>query len=363
MKENNIRILSIEDSDDDYYLLERKLSKSFFLFTITRVQEEQEFRNAMKDFDPDVILSDFSLPGFSGMAALDIAQKEYPHIPFVFVSGMIGEELAVEGLKRGAADYVLKSNLEKLEPAITRVLKEAEEKWRRKEAERKLLLKHQELKSFVYRISHDIRGPLCTIKGTVNLMREEKAQDTATYLGLIEEVLSKMDGVVLNLSSFQFLYEDELTISPINSQKLVKDIVKRLGMVKDFGKIKLDIDIKGKELFFSDRELVDAVLYNLLHNAVIFSDKYKEEQKINFRINPMDEQLEIYVEDNGIGILSDVQNKIFEMFFKGSSYSKGAGLGLYIAKTAVDKLQGTIKISSEKNIGTKAMVKIPLASM
>jgi CheY-like chemotaxis protein len=216
MEKRNIQILIVEDNDFDYELAERNLKKTSlpYTFFFQRAQTEKEFRERLTN-PTDIILSDFSLPKFSGLSALKIAHKEFPHIPFVFLSGTIGEELAVESMKQGAIDYVLKDRMNKLEPAIFRALNEANEKLKRKEAEEKLVKKHNELKEFVYRISHDIRGPICTMQGMVGLMRNDKDGNQEAYLDLFNEVLLKMDGTIGNLSNFQFLYSDQLTISRI----------------------------------------------------------------------------------------------------------------------------------------------------
>ena len=139
-----VKILIIEDNDFDFELVERKLQSINFSFEARRAIDEEEFNQHLLQFRPDLILSDFSLPTFSGLEALGIAKKHNPMIPFIFVTGTLGEELAVETMIQGANDYVLKDSLHKLEPAITRVLNEVKEKQKREEAENKLKIKVEE---------------------------------------------------------------------------------------------------------------------------------------------------------------------------------------------------------------------------
>ena len=123
--EKPIRLLLIEDLPSDAELMTRSLSKSGMQIITERVDNEAALTDALAGFAPDIVLSDFNLPGFDGMQALQIVHDTLPLLPFIFVSGTIGEDRAIEALKRGATDYVLKSNLSRLAPAVTRALAEA----------------------------------------------------------------------------------------------------------------------------------------------------------------------------------------------------------------------------------------------
>ena len=144
-----LHILLLEDVATDAELVQRELEREGFDFEARRVTTEDAFVQALDAFDPDIILVDYSLPSFDGMAALEVAQEERPHIPVVFVSGAIGEERAIETLKQGATDYVLKDKLSRLGPAVRRALREAEERRARREAEAALRRAHDELEQKV----------------------------------------------------------------------------------------------------------------------------------------------------------------------------------------------------------------------
>ena len=122
-----LRVLALEDVATEAELAERELKRAGFRCTLVRVETEAEFRGGLED-PPDIILSDFSLPEFDGMAALRIVRSEAPDIPFIFVSGTIGEERAIEALKFGATDYVLKTNLARLGPVVARALQEFQDR-------------------------------------------------------------------------------------------------------------------------------------------------------------------------------------------------------------------------------------------
>lgn len=130
-----LRILILEDIMTDAELSERELHKGKILFNSRRVETREGFLKELKEFQPDLILSDYSLPSFDGMAALKIVREKFPEIPFIFVTGAMGEEWAIETLKSGATDYVLKHHLSRLVPAVHRALREVEARVERKQAE------------------------------------------------------------------------------------------------------------------------------------------------------------------------------------------------------------------------------------
>jgi DNA-binding NarL/FixJ family response regulator len=145
----DLRILILEDVRTDAELCEDELREAGMVFTSRCVQDKISYLKALDEFSPDIILSDYSLPSFDGLSALKLAVQRCPDIPFIFVSGALGEETAIELLKQGATDYVLKSRLSRLGPAVSRALQEASERKERKVAEEALKKREQalELKS------------------------------------------------------------------------------------------------------------------------------------------------------------------------------------------------------------------------
>lgn len=135
---NPLRILVLEDLATDYELVLRELRKSGLDFTARRAETEGDFRAQLQEFAPDLILADYSLPGYDGLSALTLVRSEHPQVPFIFVSGTMGEETAIEALQRGATDYVLKQRFARLGPAARRALAEAEVNAQRRRIEEDL---------------------------------------------------------------------------------------------------------------------------------------------------------------------------------------------------------------------------------
>lgn len=177
MNDNKLRILIIEDNQYDAELLQRELNKSGLIFCSLIIQTQDEFESALENFEPSIILSDYSLPSFDGVTAFQIKQKIYPDIPFIIVSGTIGEENAVKLIKNGVTDYVLKDRLFSLTSKINRALKDTENLRAKKIADEQLKLQNQKLLEIAFLQSHQVRAPVANILGLFNLFNFDNPAD------------------------------------------------------------------------------------------------------------------------------------------------------------------------------------------
>jgi len=181
----HLRILQVEDSVPDTELTRFALTQAGLAFTLDRVETREELEQRLRDKDaqPDLILSDYNLPSFNGLDALDIARRLAPDVPFVFVTGTLGEERAIETLKRGASDYVLKTRLSQLVPAIHRALREAGARLDRKRAEERL---------------HESREQLRALSVYLQYVREEERTRIAREVH--DELGQALTGIKLDLA-------------------------------------------------------------------------------------------------------------------------------------------------------------------
>ncbi|HZP61580.1 MAG TPA: response regulator [Opitutaceae bacterium] len=149
-----LRILMVEDNPPHAELVKYALRESGFNFSVVRVETKNDFESQLAQQPPDLILSDYSLPAFDGLAALRIAQAMMPDVPFIFVTGTMGEEVAIETLKIGATDYVLKTRLARLGPSVQRALRESAERKERHQAEIKLRHSNEQLRALTAYLQH-----------------------------------------------------------------------------------------------------------------------------------------------------------------------------------------------------------------
>jgi len=168
------RILILEDMPADAELMEFELQEAGVVYTSERVVTEQDFIRALETFSPDIILSDYDLPQYSGMLALAEARRRCPHVPFILVTGKMSEDLAIETLTSGAKDYVMKTRLHRLGPAVLRVLAEAEEHRARKEAELALQQAKENLESLVLERTAQLQQELAERKRVEDALRESE---------------------------------------------------------------------------------------------------------------------------------------------------------------------------------------------
>ncbi|MEO8515856.1 MAG: response regulator [Flavobacterium sp.] len=193
---STLKILILEDTISDADLLIRELKKSELNFIFEIVQTREAFISVLDDFSPDLILSDFNLPSFDGLNAFQIKQEKNPDIPFIIVSGAIGEEKAVELIKNGITDYAQKDKLFTLSQKIMRALKEVEEKKEKKIADERINIQHKKLLEVAFLQSHQIRRPVADILGLISMFNLENPGDSENL-----EILSRLETTALDLDT------------------------------------------------------------------------------------------------------------------------------------------------------------------
>lgn len=366
-----MRILMLEDLQDDVGLIERTLRKEGMNFSGRRVDNQVEFSACLKEFQPDVILSDHALPQFNSLEALKICQQHAMNIPFILVTGTVSEEFAVSCLKEGADDYVLKSNMVRLPSAIHNALRNRQLEVKRKKAEQALrkqnaeLIKiNKELDSFVYSVSHNLRAPLMSVLGLVNLVQLESKKGDATlddYFEMMQNSIHKLDETLKEILDYSRNARSALHLSQVDIKKLIEDSFERMKYMEGSATVRKAIHIDYSLPFYTDAHRLSIILNNLVSNAIKYRDETKDEHVLEVNANITEASLELVVFDNGIGIPDAYLPRIFDMFFRATEKSDGAGLGLYIVRETVEKLNGTISVHSI--VGEGATFRITLPSM
>ena len=367
--EKNLKILVLEDMEDDFELIEYILTEAKLKFTTKRVDSREQFVSALQKDRVDVILSDHSLPQFNSDEALGLYRESGLKIPFILVTGAVSDEFAVNSLKQGADDYVLKSNLTRLPAAIVNAVKQREaeaEKVLANDAMRKqyeeLMKINKELDSFVYSVSHNLRAPLRSVLGLISVMRMEddkRGNPFKEYYNMMENSMHKLDDTLKEILDYSRNARQELSVERIDIQQLLDDNLEKMQFMPGSSSINKEINIREDSPLYSDKYRISVIFNNLISNAIKYHDPYKENSSLRITIDVTKERARLEFEDNGIGIDKQYQEKIFNMFFRATQSSEGAGLGLYIVQEAVEKLKGTIVIKSEIRKGTTFIIEIP----
>jgi signal transduction histidine kinase len=367
--EKDLKVLVLEDMEEDMELITRSLKKAGLNFETRRVDTKEEFVTALQEFPADVILSDHSLPQFNSAEALRLCRQEGLRIPFILVTGAVSEEFAVNSLKQGADNYVLKTNLARLPSAINSALRQRQDELAKLEANAALQKQNEELKkinkeldSFVYSVSHNLKAPLMSVLGLINLakMEDDKHGNIFTsYFSMMERSIHKLDDTLKEILEYSRNARQELTVEEVDIAKIIHDNLERMQYLPGSEKIRKDVTVNATAQLMSDAYRISVVFNNLISNAIKYSDVHKEDPFIKINITIDEKSAVFMIEDNGIGIAKEYISKVFDMFFRATMQKEGAGLGLYIVKETVEKLHGQIHIESEPRVGTSFKIEIP----
>jgi two-component system, cell cycle sensor histidine kinase and response regulator CckA len=377
---STFQVLILEDSTADYELVEYELRKAGLQFTATRVASRQAFLDELTERPPDIILSDYCLPQFTGLDALRLVKTYGCEAPFILVTGSQTEDVAVACMKEGAVDYILKATLTRLPSAVMNALQRRRSEQERAEALSALkrseeqLLQSQKLEAvgrLAGGIAHDFNNLLTAIigycdlslrnlPGNINLRRNlteiKRAGERAE--GLTRHLLAFSRKQVMQPKVF-ILNEVVVDLENMLRRMIGEDVKLRTSLGKELGQVKAD---PGQ---------IEQVIMNLVVNArdamprggavvietanVILNDGYTGQQA---PVRPGAYVL-LAVSDTGMGMDADIIEHIFEPFFTTKEVGKGTGLGLSMAYGIVKQSGGYIWVYSEVGKGSTFKIFLP----
>jgi signal transduction histidine kinase len=381
---SGLRFLLLEDSLVDTELIAAILTEGGITCNLVQVKTEAEFQTALEQGNFDLILSDYSLPGFDGIAALKMAQSFCPDVPFIFVTATMGEEVAIETLKSGATDYVLKQRLERIVPSVLRSLREAQERRARQQAEAELRQQKEELEranrikdEFLAVLSHELRSPLNAILGWSKILRTRQLDRPTLMRGLetIERNAKLQTQLIEDLLDVSGIIRGKLSLHPQKTNLIptIEAAIDTMRLAAQAKSIDLQFTIMGngetkpkipipKFFVLGDSSRLQQIVWNLLSNAIKFTP---QGGRVEVLLENCSNYAQITVKDTGIGINSDFLPYVFDSFRQadGSITRKhsGLGLGLAIVRHLVELHGGTVSAESlGDGQGSTFMVKLPL---
>lgn len=222
--------------------------------------------------------------------------------------------------------------------------------------------KNAELDTFFYRISHDLKGPISSSLGLMVLAKMDVRDKLALeYIDKQHLQMERLSHIINGLVNLTNLNNAELVREKIDFNRMIDDCISSFNTLKHFSKVTFQKEISEDVAFYSEWTLLNAIVQNLIENAI----KYCRGESPFVRIRVKEERaaVVIEVEDNGLGIPAEHQEKIFQMFYRATQEAEGSGLGLYILKRSVDRLNGTIQIKSTVDVGTTFVVRLPHLQM
>lgn len=217
-----------------------------------------------------------------------------------------------------------------------------------------------ELDQFVYKVSHDLRSPLVTILGLVNLAKlEEDLPIIKNYIDLIENRVSKLDAFLKSMLNYLKINRTEISFEKINFEEIIQEVLTDLEFMTDFKRVKKQWVLHEECDFYSDPLRIRVIFQNIISNAIKYQNLYEPSSYLYIIIRIDEKQAQINFTDNGIGMSKEHLKNIFQIFYRASSKSDGSGLGMYIVKQAIEKLKGTISIESPSSKGMSTKVVLP----
>ena len=363
-----LRVLLVEDSPADVELELLTLRKDGFDVSGDVAQTAEEFTARIRSAHYDLILADYNLPQWKGTEAVDILCRENLDIPLILVTGYLGEEKAVDYIKQGATDCVLKDRLARLPTSVRRALDEKQLRDQRRRAEEELAQKvaelarsNAELEQFAYVASHDLQEPLRMIANYTQLLAER-------YRGKLDEQADKyIDYSVGGAMRMQALIQDLLKFSRVGRQEIerrstdcrlvVEQALKNLqAAVQESSAV---VKWNGLPVVMADPAQLAQVFQNLIANAIKFHGP--DTPLIQIDSEKKDDEWVLTVSDNGIGIPAENWQDIFVIFRRlhtRTEYS-GNGIGLSICKKIIERHGGKIWIEAQAKPGSSFKFTLP----
>jgi signal transduction histidine kinase len=377
-----LQALIVEDSEDDAEILRRELARAGIDAQCQRIETEAAYLEAIAR-KPDVILADYTLPQFSAPRALRLLQSRKLDIPFIVVTGSVGEERAVECMREGATDYLLKDRLARLGSAVSRALTEKKRREERRQAEedRRLLeaklLQAQRVEALgllASGIAHDFNNILTVISGQCHLLLAKGALEDGGRARILEidKAAERAASLTRQLLAFSRRQVLQLSILDLNqvlqdmngmlTRVIGEDVIIECALASDLGRVK------------ADRGQIEQVIVNLAVNARdamprggrltlrtrnVVVDEARARRTAGLKSGPY---VMLSVADRGDGMSSDTLARIFEPFFTTKELGRGTGLGLSTVYGIVKQSDGFIEVSSVPGEGSTFEVLLPRAS-
>ena len=365
-----LRVLLVEDETNDAELILDALRSDGPEIDSRLVETEEDFRAAIEQFEPDIVISDLSMPMFSGHRALQILRERSALIPFVFVSGTMGEEAAVKALQAGATDYLLKESLARLPSAVTRAVNEARAKLARERSEKELIRaqRFESLAMLAGGLSHDLRNILQPLLLAADAMKDHRDEELHKYGTLVGDCATR--GLEMVASMLSFARGAKVEIERVK----LGELFDALGMLLRGSvprNIEMIIEKPADDLVIEGNHTeLQQCLLNLALNALQAMPEggtlrlSAEPSTIESEFFGEDEvpspgaYLKLLVSDTGMGMPDEVRGNLFRPFF--TTKETGTGLGLVSCKRIVTNHRGYIRVLSESKKGTTFEVYLPL---
>ncbi len=358
--EGRIKVLYIDDESNNLVGFKATFRREYEILTAQSPAKALLQLQAHPDIA--VIISDQRMPGQTGVEFFEEIQPIYPAPVRMLCTGYTDVKAVIASINKGHVfRYIQKPWQEDdMRAAIEEAYSYYEATSLLSQKNTELIKANTELDKFAYSVTHDLRSPILSVLGAINIAKSAKTTyEIHEMLDMMAQSMVKLDGFIHNIHDYYTIKRGELNITEVNFEELLaslKGIYKLDGVTNNID-FSVRTDIHGS--FRSDELVLYIILNNLLSNAFKYQKRDKEYKYVRLSIEVEDNHAYIEVQDNGIGIHEAYLENIFDMFYRATNEGFGSGFGLYNVKDALEKLSGRIAVSSRKNEGTLFEINIP----
>lgn len=360
-KDKKIKVLYIDDEPNN--LVSFKASFRFKYNILIANNANEAIERLSENPDIAVILSDQKMPGKTGVEFFEEIYATYPNVIRILITGFTDIDAVINAINKGHVFRYIKKPWDEQD-----VISAIEEAYKFYVTSSMLVLKNTELQKaydeldkFAYSATHDMRGPILSVLGIIDLTKSsDDISEVKEMIDMVENAMLKLDNYIQNLHDHYSIRRGELNITNIDFKDIMQDLSDMYDITGRLKKINFKKTVKQESIFRSDDISIKIIASNLLSNAFKYQKKNGSEEKyVGIDISVSNNVATITVEDNGIGIPEKNLKNVFSMFFRGASDEIGSGFGLYNVNDALSKINGKIELTSTENVGTKFVVTIP----
>jgi signal transduction histidine kinase len=365
MQNEKITIMYVDDEENNLNSFRAWFRKDYEIYIAKSAEEA--FR-ILEHTNPHIFIADQRMPNTTGIEFLEQTIESFPDSIRLLITGQSDIQVVIEAINRGqVSKYIAKPwQWDKLQLTLENCAMMYKSKIELKTKNVELQKLNEELNKFVYSISHDVRAPLMSILGIVNLSKmTETSEMTKQYFDMIEGSVNKLDVYLRNIIEYYKNSRTDQPIEQVDFHAFMHELVDTNKMQDP--SVEFKIEVKQKETFHADLFRLRIILTNLLTNAIRYKKPNSTDHVVELSVISNESMAILKIRDNGVGIMNEHLDDIFQLFFRSRNASNnyGSGIGLYIVKEALNKIGGTIQVSSKPMEFTEFMITInnqPLAS-
>ncbi|WP_316767887.1 hybrid sensor histidine kinase/response regulator [Pedobacter frigiditerrae] len=355
-RNQSVRILYIDDEENNLQAFKASFRRQYEIYTAISAAEGLKI---LQNVDLHVILADQKMPKTTGVEFFKSISETYPDPIRILLTGYTDIDALADAINHGDIYRYIQKPWNDME--LHNSIKNAYDAYRAKVDLRNKIAElektNNELNRFIYSISHELRAPLVSVIGIVNLVKMEGLYNSSgEYWSLIESCSNKLDYYIQKTLQYYKNNKNNTDATEVDFKTLISELVDVYSYTDRDTQFTINVDQKIP--FIGDLFRIEVILGNLISNAIKYQKVTEENKKVNIEVDVNQDFAHISISDNGMGILNEHLEKIFTQFFK-SKVHHGSGLGLFIVKEALNKIDGRISVSSDLDKGTTFKITIP----